>query len=89
VPVTEALAKTTVYPNPTAAQTTIEFSVGRKDKVTLEIFNAEGKKVSVLANGTLEKGRYQKKFSASSSGVYTYQLNIGERKETGKIVIKK
>jgi hypothetical protein len=83
----EQLTKTKVYPNPSLSQTTIEFSVGESEKVMLEVYNAEGRLVSVLANEVLNKGRYKKVFEPSGVGLFTYRLNIGERTETGKIVI--
>lgn len=77
------------YPNPSAAQTTIEFSLAQKGKVRLEVYDASGRMVSVLSNEILDKGRYTRTFRSKTSGVYTYHLIAAGRNETGKMVISK
>ena len=77
-----------VYPNP-APQTTIEFNVAEKSRVRLEVYDAGGKLVKVIANGIMNKGRYTEQFTANTSGVYTYKYNNGQFSETGRIVIQR
>ncbi len=65
------------YPNPFNPATNINFSLPVKAKVTLEIFNALGQKVSTLANTDMEAGIHTVNFTASSlaSGIYFYTLS--------------
>lgn len=77
-----------VYPNP-SAQSTIEFNVAEKNKIRLEVYDASGKLVKVLANGTMEQGKYNSLFSAPASGVYTFKYQYGQKFETGRIVVQK
>lgn len=80
---------TSVYPIPSSGQTTIEFTVTEKAKVKLQVFDANGRVVSELANEVMDKGRHKKLFSSNASGSYTYQLVIGNNTEYGKIMIQK
>ncbi|MFZ1527141.1 MAG: T9SS type A sorting domain-containing protein [Ferruginibacter sp.] len=83
------ITETMVYPNPSAAQVNIEFSVEQKQKVKLEIFDMQGRMVKLLFNGTMEAGRYKKIFTGVNSGTYSYRLSMGARKETGNFIISK
>jgi len=83
------VAKTVVYPNPASAQATIEFSVAQKGNVRLEVYDAEGRAVSILQDGVLDTGRHKKVFKANTSGVYTYKLSLDGKTETGRVVFRK
>lgn len=85
--VENVVAETKVYPNPAVSQVTIEFSAAAKEKIVLEIYDASGRLVRVLANNIMEEGRYKKMFTARHAGVYTYKLKRGNKAETGRIVI--
>ncbi len=65
------------YPNPFNPATNISFSLPVTAKVTLEIFNALGQKVSTLANGDMQAGIHTVNFDAASlaSGIYFYTLS--------------
>ncbi len=66
------------YPNPFNPATNINFSLPVKAKVTLEIFNALGQKVSTLANGDMQAGIHTVNFDAASlaSGIYFYTISV-------------
>lgn len=85
----DLLTATVVYPNPSAGQVNIEFTVQQKEEVKLEVFDMQGRLVKLLFNGTMEEGRYKKIFSSTHSGTYTYRLTSTARKETGSFVISK
>lgn len=80
---------TSVYPNPSSAKSTIEFSVAKKGRVKLEVYDETGRIVKVLADATMEKGRYKKLFSSSTNGIFTYRLQLDGKIETGKLIIQK
>ncbi|MDP4264276.1 MAG: T9SS type A sorting domain-containing protein [Bacteroidota bacterium] len=78
-----------VYPNPSTGETTFAYNVANRDHVQLEVYDANGRLVSTLVNGVLNKGRYNKAFTLNNSGVYIYKYVSGEHVDTGKIVIRK
>jgi alpha-amylase len=86
---TDPIAATKIYPNPSARQTTIEFSVPEKTNVQLEVYDMHGRRVSVLSNTVLSKGRYKKVFTSNTSGAFTYQLTVGHTTESGRLLIGK
>lgn len=60
------------YPNPFAAQTTLQYEVAQPGQFSIQVVDMSGKMVSELVNQRLEKGQYQTVFDASSlpAGIY-------------------
>jgi hypothetical protein len=79
------------YPNPFNPSTNISFSVPNKAFITLKVFDALGREVSILVSEELAGGRYERLWSAANlpSGVYFYRLQAGEYLETKKMVVLK
>ncbi|MBK7104690.1 MAG: T9SS type A sorting domain-containing protein [Ignavibacteriae bacterium] len=79
------------YPNPFNPSTQIEFSLPQKSNVTLKIFDALGKEIANLINGTKSAGKYQVSFNAInlSSGIYFYRLETDKFTETRKMLLIK
>ena len=79
------------YPNPFNNQTLIRFSVKRKDKYKLEIFNLLSEKICDLLNNELKEGSYEVKYSAEnlSSGIYIYRLSSDNKSVAKKLIIMK
>jgi len=67
------------YPNPFNPETHISFTITRKEKVTVKIFNMLGQEVQTLVNDELEAGFYDYKLNSGNlpSGIYVYQLVTG------------
>ena len=78
-----------VYPNPSASKVTFEFYTTDKSHVKLEVYDANGKLVKVLADNVVNKGTQKKVFDATISGVYNYRFYEGTKTETGSFVIQK
>ena len=53
-----ALALAAPSPNPARGRTTFEFALPRASRVTLELFDTQGRRVRTLASGTYEAGRW-------------------------------
>lgn len=67
------------YPNPFNPTTTIPFDVSEVSRITLEVYDVMGRKVSTLAEGrTFQPGRHSLSFDATgiSSGTYLYRLVV-------------
>jgi hypothetical protein len=77
------------YPNPFNPSTTISFSIPKSGEVTLAIYNMLGQKVKTLVSEKMNAGTYSYKFDAStlSSGVYIYQINVGNNFHQSKKMI--
>jgi len=79
------------YPNPFNSNTKIQFSIFKKDHVSLIVYDILGNRVRTLKNSYMEPGEYVATLSASdfSSGVYFYQLKSSEHTETRKCLFIK
>ena len=83
-------------PNPFNPITEISFSLPRAATIRLEIYNILGQKVIELGNGFYEAGKHSKIWNGTdsngktvSTGVYFYQLSVGELSETKKMLLLK
>ena len=76
------------YPNPFKPATSISFSLPCKSFVSLKVFNALEKEVSILLADELPAGTYARQWNAAAlpSGVYFYRLQAGSFIETKKLV---
>ena len=79
------------YPNPFNPQTTIAFTLPSTGHVTLDVFDANGAKVTSLVNGVQPKGKNTVAFNAKglASGVYFYRLKANGINEMRKMVLLK
>ncbi|MEO8666716.1 MAG: FG-GAP-like repeat-containing protein, partial [Ignavibacteria bacterium] len=82
------------YPNPFNPETNITFTLPKKVKVSLTIYNIIGKKIATPVDGELNSGNYTVKFEAGdvkniSSGVYYYTLITPDFIETKKMILLK
>jgi hypothetical protein len=79
------------YPNPFTSTTTIQFHTSKEEGVLLEVYDQTGKKISKLIDKVIFSGTHQIDFSGGSlpSGVYFYQLKVGDNTTTRKIMLKK
>jgi photosystem II stability/assembly factor-like uncharacterized protein len=77
-------------PNPFSRETAIRFALPAPAAVALEVFDLGGRRVAVLAEGTLPAGVHSVSFrpgsGALSSGVYFVRLTAGAFSRTRKIL---
>ena len=80
-----------VYPNPFNSETNLLFSLPKAGKVTLAIYNIQGREVARLINGFQPAGTYQRTFDATdlSSGVYFACLKADGFSQTRKLLLIK
>jgi hypothetical protein len=73
------------FPNPFNPSTSINYNLPFDSKVTLEVYNIIGKRVSLLVNEEQSAGYYSVNYNAStlnkniSSGVYFYKITAVEK----------
>jgi hypothetical protein len=86
-PATYALEQN--YPNPFNPTTTINYSIAKAGKVTVDVYNMLGQRVAALVNAQQAPGAYSAQFDASNlaSGVYFYQIVSGEFRSIKKMVL--
>jgi len=79
------------YPNPFNPTTTIAFYLPDAVPVKLSVFNVVGQPVAVLTEGTLSPGDHEFEWDASGlpSGMYIYQLEVGNKILTQKMTLVK
>ena len=79
------------YPNPFNPSTKIEFALPEAAEVRLDVFNMLGQKVQTLKNERMAAGFYSVVFEAGglSSGVYVYQLRMGNAVLTKRMLLLK
>ncbi len=78
------------YPNPFAASTTIRYALGRAAAVRLTVFDAAGREVAVVEEGSRSAGDHTVTFEASGlpSGTYLYRLEAdGETVQTQRMTL--
>lgn len=79
------------YPNPFNPVTTIKYGLAGDGKVTIELFNILGQKVTALVNEFKKAGSYKVSFNASDlpSGTYLYRITSGSFMQVKKMVLLK
>ncbi len=71
------------YPNPFNPVTIINYRIPTGNHVSLKVYNALGKEITVLVNDFKAAGLYSVQFTANNlpSGIYFYNLNAGSYSE--------
>lgn len=81
------------YPNPVAQgqNVQVDFTLGKSEVVTVELYDLLGKKVKTIANGAFGQGTHTVEFSINdlSQGVYVYQIKAGEFSASRKLTVSK
>jgi hypothetical protein len=84
------------HPNPFNPSTQIEFWLPRSGKVSLEVFNIEGRRVRRLAGGFYPAGAHtfswdgkDENGSLVASGIYFYKVVSGEYQSVRKMILLK
>lgn len=79
------------YPNPFNSTTNIRYTITQSGDVTLKVYDLMGNKVATLLDGYHDAGSYDVIFQANNlaSGIYFYQLQVGEFIATKKLILLK
>jgi hypothetical protein len=73
------------YPNPFNPVTKVKFDIPKSSLVKLVVYDLLGREVATLVNEELKAGTYEADWDASgfATGVYFYQLVVGENTNNG------
>ena len=79
------------YPNPFNPTTTIRFSVGRQQAVSLQVFDITGRLIETLIDGKMEPGTHEIIWDAQSysAGIYFLQMTSGRNRQVQKLILLK
>lgn len=90
--VTNAFVQVTVFPNPFAAQASVELTIPTTATATVNVQDETGRVVSKLYSGLLQGGvkyRFSLNGSNLSSGVYYLRVVAGDKSHHHKIMVAK
>lgn len=79
------------YPNPFNPVTRIDFSIPENGNIKIEIFDAAGKLIEILADKEFNAGFHSIEWNGSnvSSGIYFYRISTKQFTETKKMMLLK
>ncbi len=86
---TSGLTNLSIYPNPFNSSITISYEVDRSVDVDLAVFDILGRKVALLAHGSILPGLHLVKWDANShpSGIYFCNFRSTKRSITTKLLL--
>ncbi len=88
-PVPESFTLHQNYPNPFNPTTNITYTLARTERVTLRIYDAQGRLVQILIDGTQPAGQHAVPFNAGhlASGSYFYRLQTSDGLKTRQMTL--
>jgi len=77
------------YPNPFNPTTSLRYTVGSRQFVTIKIYDLLGREIATLINEEKPAGEYEVEFDGSglTSGIYFYRIQAGSYINTKKMVL--
>ena len=87
----EGETKMIVFPNPAKNESTIEITITEDAFVELKILNLLGEEIKIIAFSKMQAGTHRYTYDTSSlnSGLYFYQLKVGNKILVKKLIITK
>lgn len=76
-----------VFPNPTNASATIEYTLTNSSSVKLEVVDVLGKQLESLVNTNQPAGNYKVNLAKLNAGIYFIRLNINNHTNTTRLVV--
>ncbi len=79
------------FPTPSNPATVIKYQVPHEEFVTFKLYDILGNEIRTYVNGIQKGGKYEVQINASelASGVYIYQLSIGNFSSVKKMLVLK
>jgi hypothetical protein len=78
-----------IFPNPFSHSATVRFTISKTEKVSLKIFDLNGRLIKTLVDNTFKVGEYQVKWKADAEteGVYFLQMQTVENTSMKKLIV--
>ena len=79
-----------LYPNPADNRTTLNYTLSSSSRVTLNIFDMNGRLISTMDKGNQSAGSYTQiiDLNSLSKGVYMIQILTSNSVETAKLIVQ-
>ncbi len=79
------------FPNPFHSKTTIAFSLPKPERITLKVYDGQGRIVTHLASGLFQPGYHEITWDATAypAGVYVYQLETATHTDDRMLILRK
>ncbi|MCP4551978.1 MAG: T9SS type A sorting domain-containing protein [Bacteroidetes bacterium] len=86
----ESSPNITIYPNPVRNIATISYYVNTNCKVSIEVFDINGKKVETILKSIQDKGKYLTQLNTNRyrSGIYFCKLSFNGQSYSNKIIVE-
>ncbi len=79
------------YPNPFNPTTNVEFQIDTETPVSLKVYDANGRTIAILVDGSLQQGKYTVQFGNDkqhlASGIYFCRMQTSTFSQTQKMVL--
>jgi hypothetical protein len=77
------------YPNPASGETSIRFTIPKAEKVSLTVYDINGRVLKVLVHGSRDAGTHTVSFNTGSlaGGVYYYRMKAGDFIKAKKLTV--
>jgi spore coat protein A len=93
IPIRETAIKNnlSVYPNPFAVNTIIKFEVAVQSRISIKVYNIEGREVNNVFEGEKKPGIYNVSFSGSqlAAGIYMCRMLVNNQALQSKFIIQR
>ena len=77
-----------VYPHPVNSNARIQLCLPKAEHIRLTVLDIQGRQVEVLVNEKRDAGIHQVEWNPQlPGGIYFYQIEAGEFKETKKMIL--
>jgi hypothetical protein len=85
-----AATNVNLYPNPAQNRTTLSYSLNSSSKVTLNIFDMNGRLISSLNKGNQSAGLHTQEISLNSlnKGIYMIQVVTNQTTQAAKLIVQ-
>jgi hypothetical protein len=87
----QSVSNFSIFPNPFSHSTSIKFNLLKSEKVSIKIFDLNGRLIKTLADNTFEEGEHQVELNADevNPGIYFLQIQTGQFSKTEKLIVTK
>ncbi len=78
-----------VYPNPTSGLSSIQVTNAEVSRIELKVLNVLGEEMAIVVSEQAQAGTHRYSFDTSSlsTGLYYYNLTIGNKKYVQKLMV--